>query len=386
MRAATWKAPLAAAIAIIVIAHPVAAQYNVALHRPYTADCEIMDQWTGLVDGVVDSDTSPGCFATGNEDDFPKTVTIDLQRPCSINRIAVHNSTNGNTRGLVISCSEDGVNFEELRQFIFPQAQPITLNHRFQDRPAQFVRIMFTNSWGGGLGGDYRIYVREVEVFGAPTDGMPVELAPPAPVGDPLVRTRDLRLFRRWVIEDDGPLTMALLGDSAAACGEDAWPQIVAERLEFARPDGAAVTVAAMTEDGLSPEGASGHLGMIVEEEPHLVMVSFGSDMREFERERFRSSMSSLLARLLADTEAVVLLIGPVPREDTLEVSRRVLREMERVADALNLPLLRTEAALARADLTEDQLRDEDGALSEAARNVIATGVLELLLQPSLEQ
>lgn len=383
MRVRATATALTATLLVTVASSSALAQYNVARDRPWECDCDVMDGWDGLVDGIADSDTSPACFATSNGPDFPKSVTIDLERPCLINRIAVHNSTNGNTRGIILSCSQDGVEFEKLREFIFPRAQPITLNHRFNDRTAQFVRVGFANTWGGGLGGDNRIYVREVEVFGMPTGDAPVVLAPPEPTGDPIVTTRAVRLFRRWAVKNDAPLTLAVLGDSLADCGAGRWPQIVAERLQYARPDEAPVSVAAMTEPGLEPDATSGHIDMVAEAQPDLILMTFGTDLTEWDREAFTSGLSNLANRLLSETDALVVLVGPLPGEgDDADVARCALREMERLAKALGLPLVRTEVALSHERLTGETVRGDDGGPSEEARRAIANAVLELLLQP----
>lgn len=383
MRVRARSTAVTATLLVAVASSAAVAQYNVARDRPWQCDCDVMDGWGGLVDGIADSDTGPACFATSNEPDFPKSVTIDLERPCLINRIAVHNSTNGNTRGIILSCSQDDEEFEKLREFIFPRAQPITLNHRFNDRTAQFVRVSFANTWGGGLGGDNRIYVREVEVFGMPTGDAPVMVAPPEPTGDPVASTRAVRLFRRWAVKDDAALTLAVLGDSLADCGAEQWPQIVAERLQYARPDEAPVSVAAMTERGLKPDATSGHIDMVAEAQPDLILVTFGTDLTEWDREAFASGLSNLVNRLLSETEALVVLVGPLPGEsDDADVARCALREMDRLAQALGLPLVRTEVALSDERLTGETVRGDDGMPSEEARGAIANTVLELLLEP----
>ncbi len=376
---------LTALVMMALLVDVAAAQQNVASGRPFQCSSDVMDGWTGLVDGVTDSDSAPGCFATGNDDQFPKSVTIDLQRPCSINRVAVHNSANGNTRGIVISCSEDGADYEQLREFIFPQGEPLTLNHRFNDRPAQFVRVEFTNTWGGGLGGDNTIFCREIEVFGSPTGAAPVLQPMSEPNGDPLVTTRDLRLFRRWALEADGQLTLAVLGDSLASCGEETWPQMVAERLAHARPDGAEVSVTAMTEEGLEPGPTSGYVSLTEEAEPDVVLVTFGTDLDRWDGARFRSGLAELVNRLLKDTDALIVLVGPAAGDaERLDIGRRALDEIERLANLVSLPVVRTEAALLQDGMTVDQIRDEDGMLTEQAREVLATSVLELLLEPQI--
>ncbi len=374
--------PMALALMALLVDVAVA-QENVARDRPYEVSTGVMGGWTGLVDGVADSDSAPGCFATDDADDFPKTVTIDLQRPCNINRIAVHNSGNGNTRGIIISISEDGTDYEKLREFIFPQGEPITLNHRFNDRPAQFVRVEFTNTWGGGLGGDNTIFCREIEVFGSPTGGAPVIEPMAEPEGEALIATRDIRLFRRWALRDSRRLSMAVLGDSFASCEEETWPQRVADRLVFARPDEAEVTVTAMTDRNLQPNPGSGYVSLTEEAEPDVVLVTFGTDLEHWNSGSFRSGLAGLVNRLLEETDALVVLVGPaVSDADRTDIGRRALDEMEKLADLLSLPVVRTEAALLQNGLTVDQIRDDEGALTEQALSVIANSVLELLLEP----
>lgn len=382
-RVRTGSGSLTALALVALPAYMAVAQQNVARERPYTVSSEVMDGWTGLVDGVLDSDSAPGCFATGNGHEFPKSVTIDLQRPCSINRVTVHNSANGNTRGIIIYCSDDGVRYEKLREFIFPQGDPLTLNHRFNDRSAQFVRIEFTNTWGGGLGGDNTIFCREVEVFGSPTGEAAVPEPMDEPSGDPFVATRDLRLFRRWAVEDDRQLTMAVLGDSLASCEEQTWPQIVAERLALARPDEAEVSVTAMTEEGLTPSPSLGYISLTAEAEPDVVFVTFGTDLEDWDEVSFRAGLSGLVNRLLEETDALVVLVAPVvPDEERVTIGRHALREMEKLSDALSVPVVRSEAALLREGLDVTNAWEADGELTEEARTALATTVLELLLQP----
>lgn len=370
-------------LTLLIAVGTAAAQENVALNRPFVCTTDVMSGWTGLVDGVIDSDSGPGCFATGNDVGFPKSVTIDLQRPCLINRIAVHNSANGNTRGIAIYCSQNGQQFEKLREFIFPQAQPIVLNHRFNDRPAQFVRVEFANTWGGGLGGDNVIFVREVEVFGTPTGGAPVTGPPSQPIGDPLMITRDVRLFKRWALEGDRPLSIVTFGDSLVAIDERSWPTMVAEGLQLARPEGAQVSVSAVSHPGMTPDAGSGDVVEVIDAAPDVVLVSFGTDMLHWDREAFRAGLAAVVSRLLAETDALVVLVGPVPRNDeTLDTARRALAQMEGTAEFLGVAVVRTEAALLAEGLSGEAVMTDDGELSPAARRLIATSILELLVQP----
>lgn len=379
----TMASGLTAAGALMLLAGVAYAEQNVALHRPYICSVDVMDGWTGLVDGVTDSDSGPGCFATSNDVQFPKAVTIDLERPCEISRIAVHNSTNGNTRGITIYCSEDGEQFEKLREFIFPQTQALTLNHRFEDRPARFVRIEFANTWGGGLGGDHVIFVREVEVFGEPSGEAPALLPMLQPTGDPLVPTRELRLFRRWALGGSAPLTIVAFGDSLMSCAEGSLVPELAERLRLLRPEGAQVSVVPVAHAGMTPDAGSGDITEVIDAAPDLVLVSFGTDMALWDQGDFRGGLGAVMGRLLAESDALVVLVGPVPDgAATVDVQRRALREMEGVSALLGVPLLRTEAALLAEGLSGAAVIDDAGELSPKARTLIVTSLLDLLVEP----
>jgi hypothetical protein len=139
---------------------------NLALHQPFVASCDTLPGWDGLVDSVKDSDEPPGCWASDNSAHFPKTVVVDLGGLAELSRIVVHNSTNGNTKQVSVAVSTDAQHYVGLRDFVFPPHKYQPLMHSFTPRKARYVRISFKDSWGGGLGGDCIMYLREVEVFG----------------------------------------------------------------------------------------------------------------------------------------------------------------------------------------------------------------------------
>lgn len=143
------------------------------------------------------------------------------------------------------------------------------------------------------------------------------------------------------------------------------------------------MSLTAMREEALEPTPTSGYVSLTEEAEPDVVLVTFGTDLEEWDSVRFRSGLAALVNRLLEETDALVVLVGPaVGDADRLDIGRRVLEEIEKLADLLSLPVVRTEAALMREGLTSDEIRDEDGVLTEQAREALATSVLELLLQP----
>lgn len=381
------------ALALLLAASGALAQHNLALSQPFTCTAEILGGWTGLVDGVRDSDSAPGCFATANDPHFPRYVVIDLQIPCIVSRIAVCNSSNGNTREVTIGVSVDGEHYEVLRDYIFPNGEPLTLNHSFESRPrrAQFVRIGLLDSWSGGLGGDGCIFLREVEVYGIPTGGTPVVLPPPVAMGEPLIATRSLRLFRRYCLDAERECRIVVLGDSFAAADEpELWPQVLLAHLQAARPAEAQTALVGVAQRALQPGMALGDaLGRAVGEAPDLVLITFGADLTAWDEQQFRGDLARLARELLSQTEALVLLVGPPPMQEgvagawkqAVELRQRVAYELEQLARLLGLPMLRTEAALRAADAPMEELCGRGRELRPAGHRVVAERLLELLMQ-----
>lgn len=378
-------------VAVLALVMPAAASdQNVALDRPYTCSVGVLPGWTGLVDGVIDSDAGPGCFATVNDPQFPKYVTIDLQRPCIINRVAVHNSANGNTRHITIAISTNGRDYEQLREFIFSDREALTLNHRFGNRRAQFVRIGLLDSWTGGLGGDHCVFLREVEVFGAPTGEPGVRPPLAEPMGDPLLRTRELRLFRHYALDAERDVKILVLGDSLAAGAQAGWPEQLVQLLSPLRPLGFQTEVDTVCHIGLDPASALGEpLDAVVAAAPDLCLLTLGTDCDGLVSATLRRDLTELVTRLCAELPGLVVLVGPVPDPEntkTLQAVRQIALEMEQLAQVLHLPMLRTERALLLAGVEVWQRPpgpgNEPPSLTDDARRTIAERLVELLTQP----
>jgi hypothetical protein len=384
----TVRAAVTLSLLALAAGCAIAQDENLVLDKPYASTAEVLSGWTGLVDGVADSDSGPGCFATVNDPAFPKYVTIDLQRPCLIKRIAVHNSANGNTRHITIAVSADGKDYERLREFIFPQGQAMPLNHRFEERRAQFVRIGVLDSWGGGLGGDHCVFLREVEVFGMPTGEPGVKPPAAEPEGEALLRTRALRLFKRYALDVERDLKIVAMGDSLAAGGEESWPALLAVGLADLRPLGTETTHVSLTELGIRPGHAmAGMLDELIAEDPDIVLVTFGSDYQTYVPRVLRRDMAELLERMSVEVSGLLVLVGPAldqDDEERVDTVRGVARELAQTAQVMGLPMLRTERALLDAGVEaacETDPDDDTRRLSEQARHAIAEALVELLTQ-----
>ncbi len=384
----TVRAAVTLSLLALAAGCAIAQDENLVLDKPYASTAEVLSGWTGLVDGVADSDSGPGCFATVNDPAFPKYVTIDLQRPCLIKRIAVHNSANGNTRHITIAVSASGQDYERLREFIFPQGQAMPLNHRFEERRAQFVRIGVLDSWGGGLGGDNCMFLREIEVFGTPTGEPGVKPPVAEPEGEALLRTRALRLFKRYALDVERDLKIVAMGDSLAAGGEESWPALLAEGLADLRPLGTETTHVSLTELGIRPGHAmAGMLDELIAEDPDIVLVTFGSDYQTYVPRVLRRDMAELLERMSVEVSGLLVLVGPAldqDDEERVDTVRGVARELAQTAQVMGLPMLRTERALLDAGVEaacETDPDDDTRRLSEQARHAIAEALVELLTQ-----
>lgn len=384
----TVRAAVTLSLLALAAGCAIAQDENLALHKPYVSTAEVLSGWGGLVDGVADSDSGPGCFATVNDPTFPKYVTIDLQRPCRVSRIAVHNSANGNTRHITIAVSANGQDYERLREFFFPQGQAMPLNHRFGERRAQFVRIGMLDSWGGGLGGDNCIFLREVEVFGTPTGEPGVKPPVAEPEGEALLRTRALRLFKHYALDVERDLKIVAMGDSLAAEGDESWPALLTEELADVRPLGAETTYVSLSEVGIRPGHAmAGMLDELIAEDPDIVLVTFGSDYNSYVPRVLRRDLTELLDRMSVEVSGLIVVVGPAldqDEEERADAVRGVARELEQTARVMGLPMLRTERALLDAGVEapfETNADDDTRQLSEEARRAIGEALVELLTQ-----
>jgi len=332
---------------------------NLALSRPFTSSDGLLPGWTGLVDGNHDLDSGPACYATSNEADFPKHVTIDLGGIASISKVVVYNSANGNTRTVAISASTDGVTFRKLRDpdFIFPDRTDSVLSVSFQPRPARYVRVTFADTWGSGLGGDNCMFLREVEVLGEAGDTPPAPAAGNvAPVGAPYESARVVDIFRRYCLQREGDLNIAVVGDFTVTDADlpGHWATVAADALRKLYPDkrltlevvggkSGGISVGVDWADLQSPAVA-----------PDLILVSYGGQAAAAKADlnEFRGKYQTLLQRLLRNTASLVVVVTPPP---TLPPDASGGRDrptgpyswvVEQTAMTLGVPLVRTAAAL----------------------------------------
>lgn len=368
---------------------------NIALNRPYRCSVPVLPGWHGLVDGRSDSDSAPECFATANAGEFPQYVVVDLGAVCEISRVVVYNSANGNTRQVSLECSDDASAYQSLRKgFIFPDRSAMVLSHKFTPRKVRYVRLTLHDSWGGGLGGDGCLFLREVEVYGKRTGQGHVSGADPLlPFrGQPMMTDYPgLRIFRRYCLANSAvPLRVAVLGDAfaAPAPGEAHWTGELFQRLE--RRWGRAPEVRNTAGLGFTADDCRLLIDQ-QEERPDLVLLSLGHNaaLSRTDLVQFRQHATGAIAPLAERLEALVLIVTPPPvaHQDSLALfhdaagadSAPYAWQIETLAQEHRLPLVRTGAVLANSSYGVGELYADNLHLSDRGHEMLGIVIDRLL-------
>ncbi len=385
-----WAAILAAG----TLGRPsgVAAGENLALHRPYLCSDTLLAGWTGLTDGVTDSDAPPGCFATGGSAQFPKVIMVDLGAVCTISKINLFNSKKGNTRHVSLSISPDAQNFEQLREYYFPSDTVQTLAHSFTPRRARYVKIALHDSWGTGEQGPNCLFLREVQVLGdLPGGGVSAQgnareelrLARQQP---PLVSTPAVTIFRRYRATAEGVLRIAVLGDSGAAVTEQdtkPWPEALAGLLEAS---GAQVELLNVAAPNQKPEDGVTLLPALAGDAhpPDVLILAYGRDaaLAGGDVTAFRRAWQTLAAKVAQTLPALVVVVTPPPLLDPDGKNQPPLlawaQAEEQLAAQLGLPFVRGGSVLAAAP-DPTTCYGPGARLNEAGKALLAQAVQRLV-------
>jgi hypothetical protein len=386
-----WVLVVAILVALTCALGPAwGAQENLALNRPYVCSDDLLPGWTGLTDGVTDSDAAPGCFATGPANRFPKQLVIDLGAVCTISKINVINSKNGNTRRVLLYVSADAGTYEQLREYFFPADAVQTLAHSFTARKARYVKIALSDSWESGAQGPDCLFLREVQVFGeAPAAGTTVSgreelrLAhiPPQFTSSPAVG-----VFRRYALTTGRKLKVGVLGDGFAAVTAgrpQPWPELLPAVLGEQLGGAGQVELYNLTAPNQGPGDALAVAKPVLGEAPADVLIlAYGRDaaLAKADVTAFRNACQALFSSLL-ETPALVVVVTPPPLlQESGATGKSVLPYAlaeEQAARQYGLPVVRAGAVAAAAP---DPLGCFEGSdLSAAGQSLLAKALRRLL-------
>ena len=140
---------------------------NLALGKHYTCSDENTYNWGmgGLTDG--DWEASPQhCFATGNSPDFPKHVTIDLEKTTRVGTVIFGVPPFGSTKTVKVSISADGQTFTDVgsHQFTLRKEERATI--AFPSANVRYVRLTYVDRYNEAV--EYPpafSFTTEVEVY-----------------------------------------------------------------------------------------------------------------------------------------------------------------------------------------------------------------------------
>ncbi len=363
---------------------------NVALGKRFTSSSPGGIAWQGLLDGERRSDSPPGCFATGPDAEYPKKVVIDLGAVYLIDQVIVYSTANGNTKSVDVWASRDGVNYKQLRKpYVFPDKTYQRMSARFPALEARYVKLALWDTYGGGLGGDHILYLREVEVMGREVPATSeTKDRPDFPTDAP----RLVRVFRRYVLGEGGKIRLLLIGDDMAVGqgGGKGLGMILAERIgeRFSLDT---IQVDDETRPGLTARGAR-ELSFGGDRPPDLAVVALGAaDALAFDPAAFRAAMERLLDKLLEGTEALIIVIAPPRIPHSAELGRAQECASADTADpawqiASLLPgreiaVVDADEAIRNSGLSVTTAYADNLSLTDAGHAVIASAVVKLLRQ-----
>ena len=121
---------------------------------------------TGLTDGSKTAkegaDTRTGGYATGNDSNFPKITTVDLENDFEISKIIIYNMKKYGTKNIEVSISVDGKQFDIIGKHMFEKSDGAAKIFTFPKTKARYVRIKFIDTY---IKRHNFVFLREVEVY-----------------------------------------------------------------------------------------------------------------------------------------------------------------------------------------------------------------------------
>jgi len=119
----------------------------------------------GLTDGSWEA-TGTTCFATGDGANFPKTVTIDLEKPAMLNTITIGVPGFGSTKTVKAAVSADNKTFTEVGSYEFSLRKEERKIFSFNPVNARYVRLTYVDNYPEDVNYSKNFaFTTEVEVF-----------------------------------------------------------------------------------------------------------------------------------------------------------------------------------------------------------------------------
>jgi lysophospholipase L1-like esterase len=140
---------------------------NLALHKKYISSNPNPFGWDA---GLTDGSWAPGVgttFASDAQDSFPKSVTIDLEKPERLAYVLTGVPPFGSTKTILVLLSNDNKTFTQVGEYIFPQGSAVRHLYAFPPTQARYIQLKYPDHYESALQfPPTYVFTSEVEAYG----------------------------------------------------------------------------------------------------------------------------------------------------------------------------------------------------------------------------
>ena len=151
----------------LTVALPAPTGPNLALGKKYVTSSPNTYNYGigGLTDGSWATD-GQHTFATDDKDTFPKTVTIDLEKPALVDAVLLGVPAFGSTKTITVAVSADGQTYKDVGSYVFSLHNEERHQYRFAPITARFIRLTYPDHYNESAGFTPTfVFTSEVEAY-----------------------------------------------------------------------------------------------------------------------------------------------------------------------------------------------------------------------------
>lgn len=152
----------------LTVALPAPTGPNLALAKKYVTSSP--NTYGYGIGGLTDGSWEAGgqhTFATDDKDTFPKTATIDLEKPSLLGAVLVGVPPFGSTKTIAVAVSADGQKYADIGSYVFSQRNEERHQYRFRPVTARFIRLTYPDHYDESVGFSPNfVFTTEVEAYG----------------------------------------------------------------------------------------------------------------------------------------------------------------------------------------------------------------------------
>ena len=139
---------------------------NLALNKPHSSSDPHSGGYVGINDGIW-SFTPPFVFASSKKENFPKYVTIDLEKETKINALRFGIPNRGSTRIISLQYSLDNNEYKTIMDFDFTLGQSDRYTAFFKAVNARYIRVRFNRNFKETLNraDNSHVFLSELEAY-----------------------------------------------------------------------------------------------------------------------------------------------------------------------------------------------------------------------------